>query len=120
MISCLFACLVYSEKIFQFQEEQYCKWMAACKLASKGKTMADSSFETEVQALQKFLAMQKTTPSPEKVVVTPNQLDIQPEDFVSPRYYKKIKAKQVQSSLFLVTHISVQNTSTVKPILMHH
>ena len=57
--------------------------------------MADSSFETEVQALQKFLSMQKTTPSPEKVVVTPNQLDIQPEDFVSPRYYKKIKAKQV-------------------------
>lgn len=76
-------------------DEQYCKWMAACKLASKGKTMADSSFETEVQALQKFLAMQKTTPSPEKVVVTPNQLDIQPEDFVSPRYYKKIKAKQI-------------------------
>ena len=57
--------------------------------------MADSSFETEVQALQKFLAMQKTTPSPEKVVVTPNQLDIQPEDFVSPRYFKKIKSKQV-------------------------
>ena len=77
------------------QEEQYCKWMAACKLASKGKTMADSSFDTEVHALQKFLAMQKTTPSPEKVASTPNQLDIQPEDFVSPKYIKKIKSKTV-------------------------
>ena len=61
--------------------------------------MADSSFDTEVQALQKFLAMQKTSPSPEKVATTPNQLDIQPEDFVSPKYVKKLKSKTVGSCL---------------------
>jgi len=80
------------------QEEQYCKWMAACKLASKGKTMADASFESEVQSLQKLLSMQKTTNSPEKKIITPNQLDINPEDFVSPRHFKKVKSKQVGAS----------------------
>lgn len=76
-------------------ESSYCKWMAACKLASKGKTMADSSYETEVTSLEKLLAMQKTSPEGDKSVSTPNQLDIQAEDFVSPRHFKKVKAKQI-------------------------
>lgn len=89
--------IIWMKKLYVcvFQEQQYCKWMAACKLASKGKTMADASFESEVQSLQKLLSMQKTSNSPEHKISTPNQLEINPEDFVSPRYYKKVKSKQV-------------------------
>lgn len=92
--------MVVSYCIFVWQQEQqYCKWMAACKLASKGKTMADSSFESEVQSLQKLLSMQKTTNSPEHKIETPNQLDINAEDFVSPRYFRKVKSKQVRHKI---------------------
>jgi hypothetical protein len=33
--------------------------MAAFRLASKGKTMADSSYESEVHGIEAFLAMQR-------------------------------------------------------------
>lgn len=38
--------------------------MAAFRLATKGKTMADASYEPEVKALQQFLKMQKPVTSP--------------------------------------------------------
>ena len=48
--------------------------MAACRLASKGKTMADSSYEAEVSGIQAFLSMQHhkgdTTP------MSPGQVNI--------------------------------------------
>lgn len=74
------------------QEGQYAKWMAAFRLASKGKTMADSSYEAEVQSLLAFLNMQHPAPAP---AISPNQVDLQPEDFVAPCFLKKLKTKQV-------------------------
>lgn len=66
--------------------------MAACKLASQGKTMADSSYDMEVQTLMTLLKRQ----TPADVPVTPIQVDIKnPEDYVAPRFYKKLKGKQV-------------------------
>lgn len=44
--------------MLQFQEAQYSKWTAAYRLASKGKTMADSSYDAEVSGIQAFLSMQ--------------------------------------------------------------
>jgi len=32
--------------------------MAACRLASKGKTMADAGYDAEVSGIQAFLSMQ--------------------------------------------------------------
>lgn len=66
--------------------------MAACRLASKGKTMADSSYESEVKSIEAFLSMQHPAPAP---VVDPTAINFQPEDFVAPRFLKKLKSKQV-------------------------
>lgn len=74
------------------QEQQYSKWMAACRLASKGKTLADTSFSSEVQSIQTFLAMQRTTPGNKTV---PSDETINTHSLVSPRYQKKYKPKQV-------------------------
>jgi kindlin 2 len=41
-----------------FQEQQYARWMAACRMASKGKSMADSGYDAEVKSIQAFLSMQ--------------------------------------------------------------
>ncbi|XP_027632419.1 fermitin family homolog 2 isoform X7 [Tupaia chinensis] len=74
-------------------EKQYAHWMAACRLASKGKTMADSSYNLEVQNILSFLKMQHLNPDPQLI---PEQIttDINPECLVSPRYLKKYKNKQ--------------------------
>ena len=76
------------------QEKQYAHWMAACRLASKGKTMADSSYNLEVQNILSFLKMQHMNPDPQ-YIAEPITTDINPECLVSPRYLKKYKNKQV-------------------------
>uniref|UniRef100_A0AAY4AIU4 PH domain-containing protein n=1 Tax=Denticeps clupeoides TaxID=299321 RepID=A0AAY4AIU4_9TELE len=75
-------------------EKQYAHWMAACRLASKGKTMADSSYNLEVQNILSFLKMQHMNPDPQ-FIAEPINTDINPECLVSPRYLKKYKNKQV-------------------------
>ncbi|XP_018117984.1 fermitin family homolog 1 isoform X2 [Xenopus laevis] len=79
-------------------ESQYAKWMAACVLASKGKTMADSSYRPEVHNLLSFLKLKNTnTNSP--VPSGLENVDIKPECFVSPRYSKKYKSKQLAARI---------------------
>ncbi|CAI5764851.1 Hypothetical predicted protein [Podarcis lilfordi] len=75
-------------------EKQYAHWMAACRLASKGKTMADSSYNLEVQNILSFLKMQHLNPDPQ-IIAEQVTTDINPECLVSPRYLKKYKNKQV-------------------------
>ncbi|XP_050737415.1 unc-112-related protein-like isoform X2 [Eriocheir sinensis] len=76
-------------------EDQYARWLAAMRLASKGKSLADSSYDSEVKSIQAFLAMQHPT-SP---LINPESLDIQPEDYMSPRYSRRIRGKAVQRIL---------------------
>ncbi|KAL7395084.1 hypothetical protein ABVT39_009861 [Epinephelus coioides] len=75
-------------------EQQYAQWMAACRLASKGKSLADSSFQSEIQSIRSFLAMQKTS-SGSHGNATANDESINTHSLVSPRYHKKYKAKQL-------------------------
>ncbi|XP_075452127.1 fermitin family homolog 1 isoform X1 [Ascaphus truei] len=79
-------------------ETQYAKWMAACILASKGKTMADSSYRPEVQNILSFLRMKNrntTSQAPSAIEC----VNIKPECFVSPRYAKKYKTKQLAARI---------------------
>uniref|UniRef100_A0A9R1SKY4 FERM domain containing kindlin 3 n=2 Tax=Cyprinus carpio TaxID=7962 RepID=A0A9R1SKY4_CYPCA len=91
-------------------EQQYSRWMAACRLASKGKTLADSSFSSEVQSIQSFLAMQKTTP---RNNTAQTDESINTHSLVSPRYQKKYKPKQVPHLEYmfeLVNYCIIRNT----------
>uniref|UniRef100_A0A3B1J6S3 FERM domain containing kindlin 3b n=1 Tax=Astyanax mexicanus TaxID=7994 RepID=A0A3B1J6S3_ASTMX len=73
-------------------EKQYAEWMAACKLASKGLTLLDSSYQSEVKNIQMFLSMQRSNSSSS----TPQTDDsINTQSLVSPRYTKKYKVKQL-------------------------
>uniref|UniRef100_A0A4W4G068 PH domain-containing protein n=1 Tax=Electrophorus electricus TaxID=8005 RepID=A0A4W4G068_ELEEL len=73
-------------------EKQYSEWMAACKLASKGLTLLDSSYQKEVKNIQTFLAMQRPSSSASTAQVDES---INTLSLVSPRYTKKYKAKQL-------------------------
>ena len=71
-------------------ESQYARWMAALRLGAKGKTMADSGYDAEVKSIQAFLAMQHPASQP---VINPNSIDINVEDYVAPRFLRKMKSK---------------------------
>ena len=59
-------------------------------MAAKGKTMADSGYDSEVKAIQAFLSMQHPASQP---VINPATLDIRVEDYVATRFLRKGKSK---------------------------
>merc|ERR1712223_1334876 len=72
-------------------EQQYARWMAACRMASKGKSMADSGYDAEVKSIQAFLSMQHPATQP---VINPASIDMnQLEDYVAPRFLRKMKSR---------------------------
>lgn len=90
-------------------ETQYAKWMAACRLASKGRSLADSSYETEVKNIQSFLQMQHPAAEP---AINPASLDIQPEDYVAPKFQRKLKGKLVNR--ILEAHANVKDIPLIE------
>lgn len=91
-------------------EEQYAKWMAACRLAAKGKTMADSSYEHEVKSILDFLSLQHPAPAP---ALAPSQVDITLQDYVAPRFNKKSKASKLVHRI-LEGHANVNHLTLVE------
>ncbi|KAM6279792.1 fermitin family homolog 1 [Porphyrio hochstetteri] len=93
-------------------ENQYASWMAACVLASKGKTMADSSYQSEVEKILSFLKMKNWTMSPQ-AACDPENIDMKPECFISLRYNKKHKSKQLAARI-LEAHQNISHMSLVQ------
>ncbi|XP_061846474.1 fermitin family homolog 1 isoform X1 [Colius striatus] len=93
-------------------ENQYARWMAACVLASKGKTMADSSYHPEVHKILSFLQMKNWTMSPQ-AVSDPESIDLKPECFLSLRYIKKCKSKQLAARI-LEAHQNISQMTLVE------
>ncbi|NXI90318.1 FERM1 protein, partial [Psophia crepitans] len=93
-------------------ENQYARWMAACVLASKGKTMADSSYHPEVHKILSFLKMKNWTMCPQ-AVSDPESIDMKPECFVSLRYTKKYRSKQLVARI-LEAHQNVSHMPLVE------
>ncbi|KAF6216758.1 hypothetical protein GE061_001107 [Apolygus lucorum] len=90
-------------------EDQYAKWMAACRLASKGRSLADSTYDTEVASITAFLQMQHPAPAP---AINPQELDIATEDYMPPRFLKKLKGKLVHR--ILEAHANVKDLTLVE------
>ena len=91
-------------------EAQYAQWMAACRLAAKGKGLADVGFEQEVNAIKAFLSMQHPAQTP---AINPSTLDISVEDYLAPRFMKK-KAKSKLRQKILEAHANVKDLNLVE------
>ncbi|XP_025771138.1 fermitin family homolog 3 [Puma concolor] len=94
-------------------EKQYAHWMAGCRLASKGRTMADSSYASEVQAILAFLSLQRTGGGgsgnhPQGPDASAEGLN--PYGLVAPRFQRKFKAKQLTPRI-LEAHQNVAQLS---------
>lgn len=57
--------------------------------------MAYSSYKSEVRSIQSFLQMKSLAPPPGQAAPDLDAMDMNAECFVSPRYAKKHKTKQV-------------------------
>ncbi|KAJ8947275.1 hypothetical protein NQ318_014172 [Aromia moschata] len=90
------------------EENQYARWMACCRLAAKGRSLADSSYESEKKTILDFLNLQRRAEEP---VINPSTLDIQVDDFIAPKYLKKSKGKLTQR--ILEAHANVKDLSLV-------
>ncbi|XP_037723078.1 unc-112-related protein [Drosophila subpulchrella] len=77
-------------------EEQYAKWMAACRLAAKGRSLADSSYDSEVSSIRSLLQMQKPAQGAPLAV---NPRSVEPMDYLSPKMMRKLSSKAVQRIL---------------------
>ncbi|XP_053669520.1 unc-112-related protein-like [Anopheles marshallii] len=95
-------------------EEQYAKWMAACRLASKGRSLADSSYDSEVASIRSFLSMQKPAQVP-AININPTEIDA--NEYLAPRYAKKLKNKAIHR--MLEAHANVKDLPLVEAKLSY-
>lgn len=73
-------------------------------MASKGRSLADSSYDSEVQSIKSFLSMQKPVSQPSTASVNP--ASIEPAEYLAPRYQKKLRGKQAVNRI-LEAHANV-------------
>ena len=77
-----------TEYLLRFDtENQYAKWMAAFKLASRGKPITDPSYEEEVRTTLELFNLQY----PQQVSVSPSlssNNNIKIDDYVAPKHYR--------------------------------
>ncbi|XP_005177687.2 unc-112-related protein [Musca domestica] len=89
-------------------EDQYVKWMAACRLASKGRSLADSSYESEVSNIKTLLNLQKPAHG---VAVNIDPRSIDANEYLSPRMLRKLSSKAAHR--ILEAHANVSQLSLI-------
>ncbi|KAK6013968.1 FERM central domain protein, partial [Ostertagia ostertagi] len=106
-------------------EHQYARWMAACRLASRGKSMADSSYPQEVESIKNLLHMQSATNGRNESSTarrsTPVKLpsDFNVDDYVSQRYVRKARSKQSLQQRVADAHANVRQLSSTEAKLQY-
>ena len=85
-------------------EEQYVRWLAAFRLAIKGKTMADAlCYDAEVRQIGELLSLQHPAVhgrGTSNSALNASQLEhIALEDLIAPKYLRKIKSRQQVRSI---------------------
>jgi len=91
-------------------EQQYASWLAASRLAAKGKTLADSSYEAEVNSIKAFLSMQSPASSP---AINPNSIEIIAEEYVAPRFARRKNSRQLRQKI-LESHANVKDLNLLE------
>lgn len=105
-------------------EYQYARWMAACRLASRGKSMADASYQPEVDSIKKLLQMQSAhggaqNGSAKKSPPVHLPPDFNVDEFVSQRYVRRARSKQSLQQRIADAHSNVRNLSSIEAKLQY-
>uniref|UniRef100_A0A1A9X0J0 PH domain-containing protein n=1 Tax=Glossina brevipalpis TaxID=37001 RepID=A0A1A9X0J0_9MUSC len=92
-------------------EDQYAKWMAACRLASKGRSLADSSYESEVSNIRTLLTLQKPAHGA-AINIDPRSVDA--NDYLSPKMLRKLSGKASQRILEAYANVNKLSLTDAK------
>ncbi|CAF0869949.1 unnamed protein product [Rotaria sp. Silwood1] len=93
-----------NETLIKFStEEQYATWIAALRLASKGRSIDETSYETERESILTLFNMQNSSSNPQQT-----KFNIQTENYVSKKISKKYKTKQLTERI-LESYTAVSN-----------
>ncbi|CAF1166593.1 unnamed protein product [Rotaria sordida] len=84
-------------------EEQYATWIAALRLASKGRSIDETSYETERESILALFNMKNSSSNSQHI-----KFNIQPENYVSKKISKKYKTKQLTERI-LESYTAVSN-----------
>jgi len=90
------------------QEEEYVEWMAAVKMACRGRTMADTTgYQAELHALRSLLRLHHSCPSPSpsspplsasSTADADKSVAVRLHDLVASRHLNRLRHKQVRST----------------------
>ncbi|MFH4979925.1 hypothetical protein AB6A40_006634 [Gnathostoma spinigerum] len=104
-------------------ENQYVRWMAACRLASRGKSMADASYQQEKESIKKLLEMQSgaRAQNGSRKENPPVQLppNFNVEEYVSQRYVRRARSKQALQQRIAAAHQNVRSLSSTEAKLQY-
>lgn len=95
-------------------EQQYAKWLAACRLAAKGRSLADSTYESEVDGIISLLQMQRPV---QGVHLNINHRSVDAVDYLSPKMLRKLSNKAVQR--ILEAHANVRELTLLEAKLKY-
>jgi hypothetical protein len=95
--------------IFETSDE-YCSWMAGCRMAMKGRPLAKQGYEQELSSIRAFVSMQNKSDSSGGASAGSHGEELKPEDLVGTRLLKKKKPKEVVRQV-LEAHASMLNLS---------
>uniref|UniRef100_A0A0N5A855 PH domain-containing protein n=1 Tax=Syphacia muris TaxID=451379 RepID=A0A0N5A855_9BILA len=106
-------------------EFQYAQWMAGFRLASRGRSMADAAYQSEVESIKKLLAMQSggelTTRTDSFKKGPPVKLppDFNVDEFVAQRYVRRARTKQALQQKIADAHANVRELSRTEAKLQY-
>ncbi|XP_013170839.1 PREDICTED: unc-112-related protein-like [Papilio xuthus] len=99
-------------------EEQYAKWVSACRLGARGRSLADAAFLQEAASVRALLRLQRPQPGaapPPRAL--PHLHHLLPENYLAPRYLKKLKGKFTQR--VLESHANVKELPLLEAKLQY-
>ncbi|CAM4941863.1 unnamed protein product [Rotaria socialis] len=94
-------------------EKQYATWIAALRLASKGQSVDEISYETERESILALFNMKNSSSNSHQ-----NKFNIQPENYVSKKISKKYKTKQLTERI-LEAYATVSNLDGIEAKLRY-
>jgi len=104
-----------TEYLLRFDNEnQYSRWVAAFKLASRGKPLTDPSYEDEVRTTLDLFNLQYLHPSSHSLATSSNS-SIKVDDYVAPKHSRsRARVGRSAATRILEAHSNVKNLSATE------
>lgn len=103
-----------TEYLLRFDSEnQYAKWMAAFKLASRGKPITDPSYDEEVRTTLELFNLQYSQPLSASPSLSNNN-NIRVDDYLAPKHTRSRRVGRSAATRVLEAHTNVKYLSATE------